>query len=205
METLDTHERQELEELRQMRDRLIQAGLLDPRTPSEIEEAFQRRNAEIVRRTELNQPPVLHFFLSPEAQAAGIEAPRRAYVDDAGFDLRLLADAPLVLRPHERKAIPTGVGFQIPSGWYGLICNRTSGGRRGLLPLGHVVDASFTGFLTLTLLNTTDSEEIVLEPRERVAQIVFMPTWVLPVTQIEPDQVKKTDRGAGKYGSSGRH
>lgn len=148
--------------------------------------------------------PALRYFLSDDAVEAGLEPPRRAYADDAGFDLRLLSTEPIVIQPHTRCAIPTGVGFEIPSGWYGLVCNRTSGGRKGLIPLAQVVDASYTGFLTLTLHNTNDSEEIILDPGERVAQIVFMPVWALPIERIEPDQVKKTDRGVGAYGSSGR-
>lgn len=149
-------------------------------------------------------PPTLRYFLSPEAVEAGLEPPTRAYQDDAGFDLRLLSDAPIVIRPHERCAIPTGVGFEIPSGWYGLICNRTSGGRMGLVPLAQVVDASYTGLLTLTLHNTNAEDSIILDPGDRVAQIVFMPVWQLPIERIEPDQVKKTDRGVGAYGSSGK-
>ena len=146
----------------------------------------------------------LKYFLSPEAEGAFLESPKRAYADDAGYDLRLLSNEPLIIPPHERRPIPTGVGFEIPSGWYGLICNRTSGGRRGLLPLAQVVDASYTGFLTLTLHNTNDTEEIRIEPGERVAQIVFMPIWTLPIQKIQPDQVKQTDRGSGAYGSSGK-
>lgn len=146
----------------------------------------------------------LKFYLTEEAVKAGLIPPARAYKDDAGYDLRLLASEPLVIPPHERRPIPTGVGFEIPSGWYGLICNRTSGGKRGLVPLAQVVDASYTGVLTLTLHNTNDSESITLDPGERVAQIVMMPTWFGDLTQIEPGEIKKTDRGAGAYGSSGK-
>ena len=149
-------------------------------------------------------PPKLRYFLSPEAVAANIEPPKRAYADDAGFDIRLLSEKPVVIEPHQRMAIPTGLGFEIPSGWYGLVCNRTSGGRKGLIPLAQVVDASYTGYLNLTLHNTNNGENLILLPGERVAQIVFMPVWVLPLERIDPKDVKKTDRGTGAYGSSGR-
>jgi deoxyuridine 5'-triphosphate nucleotidohydrolase len=152
----------------------------------------------------LRGPAGLRVFLTPEAVAAGLEAPRRAYDDDAGFDLRLLATEPLVIPPHQHRPVPTGVGFDIPTGWYGLICNRTSGGKRGLLPLAQVVDANFTGSLTLTLHNTNADAPIELQPGERVAQIVFMPTWPGSIARIEPDLVKHTERGAKAYGSSGK-
>lgn len=174
--------------------------------PPEDQESFHRYYKAIRELVESRNPapPTLRYFLSPEAVEAGLEPPARAYQDDAGFDLRLLSSAPVVIRPHERCAIPTGVGFEIPSGWYGLICNRTSGGRKGLIPLAQVVDASYTGFLTLTLHNTNSEDSIILDPGDRVAQIVFMPVWQLPLERIEHDQVKKTDRGAGAYGSSGK-
>lgn len=167
------------------------------------EQAYYKALRELVESRHAPRP-TLRYFLSEEAVEAGLEPPRRAYADDAGFDLRLLSNAPIVIQPHTRCAIPTGVGFEIPPGWYGLICNRTSGGRKGLIPLAQVVDASYTGFLTLTLHNTNADDTILLDPGERVAQIVFMPIWALPIERIEPDQVKKTDRGVGAYGSSGR-
>ena len=167
------------------------------------EQAFYAALRELVESRHAPRP-TLRYFLSAEAVEAALEPPRRAYADDAGFDLRLLSKTPIVIQPHTRYAIPTGVGFEIPSGWYGLICNRTSGGRKGLLPLAQVVDASYTGFLTLTLHNTNDEDPIVLDPGDRVAQIVFMPVWQLPLERIDHDQVKKTDRGAGAYGSSGK-
>jgi dUTP pyrophosphatase len=136
--------------------------------------------------------------------AAGLEPPKRAYEGDAGLDLRLLASEELIILPHERKPIPTGVGFEIPSGWYGLICNRTSMGRKGLIPLAQVVDCNFTGDLTLTLHNTNDKKVIILQPGERVAQIVFMPVWSHELVLIDQSEIKKTDRGAGQYGSSGK-
>lgn len=169
----------------------------------DAEQAYYKALRELVEKRS-SFGPTLRYFLSPEAVEARLEAPRRAYADDAGFDLRLLSAEPISIPPHERCAIPTGIGFEIPTGWYGLVCNRTSGGRKGLIPLAQVVDASYTGFLTLTLHNTNNDKAITLEPGERVAQIVFMPVWDLPIERVEPDRVKKTSRGVGAYGSSGR-
>jgi len=179
--------------------------------PGAQEQRFQRYYRALEQLVEHSNPGPKHennplrFFMSPEAKRAGIAPPERAYQDDAGFDLRLLASEPLVIAPHSRVQVPTGVGFEIPSGWYGLVCNRTSGGKRGLVPLAQVVDASYTGFLNLTLHNTNDKDEIIIEPGERCAQIVFMPTWNTEVVECEPHEVKNTDRGSGAYGSSGKH
>ncbi|MCB9551135.1 MAG: dUTP diphosphatase [bacterium] len=143
------------------------------------------------------------FYLTDAARAAGLEAPRRAYPGDAGLDLRSLHH--ITIPPLGRVDVPTGVGFEIPDGWYGLICNRTSGGRRGLLPVAHVVDSNYTGEIVLVLHNTRDDADLVLEPNERVAQIVFMPVYDGSLEQIEPGEVKATARGERRFGSSGRH
>lgn len=69
------------------------------------------------------------------------------------------------------------MGFEIPSGFYGLICNRTSGGFKGILPVGHVVDAGYTGEVILILYNTNPSEPITIEANEGIAQLVVIARW----------------------------
>ena len=144
---------------------------------------------------------MLRYYFTPEAIEAGIPPPRRAYQDDAGFDLRSLYSYELA--PHSITQVHTGVGFEIPSGFYGLICNRTSGGLKGILPVGHVVDASFTGEIVLILHNTHPTETIHVKPSDRVAQMVVMPVYQGELCQIEMADIKKTERGAKRLGSSG--
>jgi dUTP pyrophosphatase len=147
-------------------------------------------------------PDTLKFYFTAEAKAAGLDAPGRAYQDDAGFDLRALEACELP--PQSVTQVATGVGFEIPAGHYGLICNRTSGGRRGLLPVGHVVDAGYTGEIILILYNTNPRETIRLEANERVAQMVVMPVYQGALRKIEAAEVKKTARGGKRLGSSGK-
>lgn len=144
---------------------------------------------------------MLKYYLTPEACAAGLSPPMRAYADDAGFDLRALHDCKLA--PQTITEVPTGVGFELPAGHFGLICNRTSGGRRGLLPVGHVVDAGYTGEIILILYNTLPDRAIELKANERIAQMVVMPVYGGALTQIEPGEARETERGARRLGSSG--
>jgi len=144
---------------------------------------------------------VLKYYLTAEAIEAGIRPPARAYEEDAGFDLRALHACELA--PHAVTEVRTGVGFEIPRGHYGLICNRTSGGRRGILPVGHVVDAGYTGEIVLILYNTRPSEPIPIEANERIAQMVVMPVYGGELLQIAEADIKKTRRGAKRLGSSG--
>jgi len=145
--------------------------------------------------------PVLKFYFTAEAISAGIGPPGRAYEDDAGFDLRALHSYDLP--PQSITQVHTGVGFEIPSGFYGLICNRTSGGLKGILPVGHVVDAGYTGEIVLILYNTDPSEAIRIKANERIAQMVVMPIYRGELRQIEAADVKQAERGSKRLGSSG--
>ena len=144
---------------------------------------------------------MLKYYLTPEAVRAGMKPPSRAYEDDAGFDLRALYDYDLP--PQAVTQVQTGVGFEIPRGFFGLICNRTSGGAKGILPVGHVVDSSYTGEIKLLLYNTNPSEALRIEANERVAQMVVMPVYGGALSRIEAAEVKPTARGAKWLGSSG--
>jgi dUTP pyrophosphatase len=144
---------------------------------------------------------VLKYYFTPEAVAAGITAPGRAYADDAGIDLRALHACDLPAQAITE--VHTGVGFEIPSGFYGLICNRTSGGRRGILPMGHVVDAGYTGEIILILYNANPSTVVHLDVNERIAQMVVMPVYQDELRCIDQADVKQTERGAKRLGSSG--
>jgi dUTP pyrophosphatase len=144
---------------------------------------------------------MLKYYLTPEAVAAGIEPPARAYEGDAGFDLRALYDCDLP--PHAVTRVQTGLVFEIPAGFFGLICNRTSWGAKGILPVGHVVDANYRGEIHLLLYNTNLEEQLRIAANERVAQMVVMPVYRGELLRVEAGEVKATERGEKWLGSSG--
>lgn len=144
---------------------------------------------------------MLKYYFTDEGRKAGLAAPTRAYPDDAGVDLR--AAHACELAPQAVTQVRTGVGFEIPSGFYGLICNRTSGGIRGLLPVGQVVDASYTGEIILILYNTRPTEVITIAAGERIAQLVVMPIYRGELEEIDVADLKLTERGSKRLGSSG--
>lgn len=145
----------------------------------------------------------LKYWLTDEASAANLPAPSQALPGDAGYDLRSVRR--VTIPPQTGASVATGVGFGIPEGWYGLICNRTSWGKKGLLPLAHVVDTGFTGELQLWLFNTNPTETLVLDPGQRIAQIVFMPFLALEAVRVEKDDLETTARGARGFGSTGNN
>ena len=144
---------------------------------------------------------MLKFYFTEEGRRAGVGAPSRAYQEDAGFDLRSLRIYSLA--PQSITQVHTGVGFEIPTGFYGLICNRTSGGLKGILPVGQVVDAGYTGEIILILYNTHPFDEVLIEANERIAQMVVMPIYRGELRRIEATEIKRAERGSRRLGSSG--
>lgn len=142
------------------------------------------------------------YFVTQEARNAGLRPPVRAYEQDAGIDLRVAAA--VTIAAGGRAEVPTGLGFELPIGSFGLICNRTSGGRRGLLPLGHVVDSGYRGEIVLIMQNLNPDQALDLEFNERVAQMVVMPCVLGPLVNVEVSSMTSTERGQGRFGSSGK-
>ena len=144
-------------------------------------------------------PPLAVHRLRPDARL-----PARAHPGDAGLDLWSVE--PVRLGPGERAAVPTGVGVAIPDGWAGLVLPRSGLALRhgvALVNAPGLIDAGYRGELKVLLLNTDRSEAVELAAGERIAQLVLVGVGLGDVVEVDslPDSV----RGAGGFGSSGRH
>lgn len=138
----------------------------------------------------------------------GREFPLPCYATDgsAGLDLRALLDAPLTLNPGDTVLIRTGLAICIADPNYaGLILPRSGLGHKHGIVLGNLVgliDSDYQGELMVSCWNR-GSQAFVMQPGERLAQYVLV-----PVVQAEfeiVDEFHASERGAGGFGSSGRH
>lgn len=121
----------------------------------------------------------------------------------AGADLYAAIDESITLAPGETRLIPHGIAMAIPEGYAGFIYARSGlATRRNLAPANKVgvVDADYRGEL-MTPLHNHGSTPAVIEPGERVAQLVVAP--VMHAEFIEADSLDETERGAGGFGSTG--
>ena len=121
----------------------------------------------------------------------------------AGADLYACLDQAVTIDPHETVMIPTGIAMEIPVGWAGLVYARSGlAMKRDLAPANKVgvVDADYRGELMVALHNHGKSAQIV-EPDERIAQLVIMPVNQANLTVV--DEIEETERGAGGFGSTG--
>jgi dUTP pyrophosphatase len=128
----------------------------------------------------------------------------------AAVDLFACLDAPLALEAAApAQLIPSGIALHIGDPNVAAIVVPRSGlGHRKGLVLGNlvgVIDADYLGPLMISVWNRcpAGSEPIVIEPGERIAQMLFVPV-LRPAFRVVAEFSKTTRRGTGGFGSTGR-
>jgi dUTP pyrophosphatase len=138
----------------------------------------------------------------------GNEFPFPTYATEgsAGIDLRACLDDALVIRPGETHLIPTGMAMHIANpGYAAMILPRSGLGHKHGIVLGNLVgliDSDYQGQLLVSCWNRGNAE-FTINVGERIAQLV-----IVPVIQARFEVVSEfnaSQRGAGGFGSSGRH
>ncbi len=131
--------------------------------------------------------------------------PARATEGSAGADLYAVCECESIeFAPHETKLIHTGLAFEIPDGYVGLVFARSSlGTKRGLAPANKVgvIDSDYRGEVMVSLHNHTNETQQI-DNGERIAQMVIVP--FLKAEFDLCDELDSTERGAGGFGSSGK-
>lgn len=120
------------------------------------------------------------------------------------MDLVACIEKPIVLQPHGRAVIPTGIAIALPEGYEAQIRGRSGlAAKFGVMPANGVgtIDADYRGEIGVILLNTSE-EPFTVEPGMRVAQLVI--ARYERVEWIEVDDLDETERGAGGFGSTGK-
>jgi dUTP pyrophosphatase len=132
--------------------------------------------------------------------------PQYATLGSAGMDLRALLDAPLTIEPGQCELVRTGLAIHIGDpGLAGVILPRSGLGHKHGIVLGNLVgliDSDYQGELMISTWNRGNTP-FVLEPFERLAQYVLVPVVQAELEVV--DDFEASLRGAGGFGSSGRH
>ena len=131
--------------------------------------------------------------------------PDRGSAFAAGYDLFADVTEDVTIEPHETKMIGTGLAMEIPEGYFGGIFARSGlSAKEGLRPANcvGVVDADYRGEIKVALHNDGEVQRVVT-PAEKIAQLVVVP--FLPVSFNEVKELSDTVRGAGGFGSTGKH
>lgn len=132
------------------------------------------------------------------------ELPQYATRLSAGLDLRANIDAPVILKPLERKLIPTGLFIELPEGYEAQIRPRSGLAiKKGITVLNTpgTIDADYRGEICVIMVNLS-SEDFVIEDGERICQMVIASHVQAEWLQVE--ELNETDRGAGGFGHTGK-
>ena len=130
----------------------------------------------------------------------GAYMPERAHATDAGLDLRCREGA--FLLPHDSIIFDTGVHIQLPPGCYGKIESKSGlNVKYDIVSCGGVIDEGYTGSIAVKLYNLGD-KMYRFEAGDKIAQLIIQPYAVPPMVQV--DELGKTARGDGGFGSTGR-
>ena len=110
----------------------------------------------------------------------------------------------IILPPLGRALVPTGIAIEIPGPEYGAFLYARSGLaiKKGITLANcvGVIDSDYTGEIKVGLINLSN-DEYVVQNGERIAQLVIMP--VNQANLVVVDELDKTERGAGGFGSTG--
>jgi len=143
----------------------------------------------------------IHLKRLPHGE--GLPAPAYATTGAAGLDIVSAED--ILLGPGDRHAVATGFAVAIPPGYeiqvrprsglalkFGVTCLNTPG----------TIDADYRGEVKVILANL-GSAPFAVKRGERIAQLV--PAEVTAARFLEVESLDDTERGAGGFGSTGRH
>ena len=131
------------------------------------------------------------------------DLPAYATEGSAGLDLRANLEVDLILKPLERRLIPTGISIHLPIGFEAQIRPRSGlAFKNGVTVLNSpgTIDADYRGEIKVLLINLSN-ENFIVKNGERIAQMVIAKhetiSWEV-VTTLE-----ETKRGEGGFGHSG--
>lgn len=134
------------------------------------------------------------------------QMPAYATPGSAGLDLRACVEAPVTIEPGSTHLIPTGLAIHIGDpGYAAMILPRSGLGHKHGIVLGNLVgliDSDYQGQLMVSTWNRGNAA-FVLNPMERLAQLVIVP--VLQVGFEVVEEFEDSERGAGGFGSTGKH
>lgn len=132
---------------------------------------------------------------------ADAKVPSYAHPGDAGFDLYALEE--VVIPVGGRVLVSTGIALEIPSGFVGLIWDKSGlSTTHGLKTLAGVVDAGYRGEVKVGMINLS-TEDYVISMGHKVAQMLIQKVERAEITLVT--ELSETTRGEGGFGSTGKH
>lgn len=134
----------------------------------------------------------------------GVELPQYMTVGSAGMDVKANIDVPVTLKTLERCLIPTGLKLEIPFGYEIQVRPRSGLALKNgvtLLNSPGTIDSDYRGEIGIILINL-GKEDFVINPGERVGQIVLQKVYKMEFEEVE--ELSETVRAEGGFGHTGK-
>ena len=131
-----------------------------------------------------------------------LKKPEYAHIGDAGLDLYSAVDC--ILRPSERRKVPTGIKIAIPEGYAGFVQPKSGLAIKNGLSLVNtpgLIDSGYRGEVCAILINLDPEKDIIIKRGDKICQLVIQR---VENVEIEfTDELDDTSRGEGGFGSTG--
>jgi dUTP pyrophosphatase len=125
--------------------------------------------------------------------------PTYAHPGDVGLDVYALETK--TLQPGEHGRFYNGIAMEFPEGYGAFVMDKGSISKAGLATMGGVFDAGYRGEYNVHLVNLS-SEPYTIEKGDKVAQLVILPVEIAEIIQV--DELSESERGEGRFGSTGK-
>ncbi len=131
------------------------------------------------------------------------ELPQYKTIGSAGMDLRADLFERISLKPLERILIPTGLYIELPQGLEAQIRPRSGLAiKKGISLVNSpgTIDSDYRGEIKVIIINLSNEVQVI-DPSERIAQMVIAPYFQITWETVE--SLSDTKRGKGGFGSTG--
>ena len=132
------------------------------------------------------------------------ELPKYKTEGSSGMDLMALIEYPITIKSQNSALIPTGLSIAIPEDMEVQIRPRSGLAAKSnisVLNTPGTIDSDYRGEIKIILFNH-GKEEFTINNKDRIAQMILMP--VLKAEFEEVEELPKTIRGSGGFGSTGK-
>lgn len=107
-----------------------------------------------------------------------------------------------VIAPNSTTNIPTGIGLELPSGYFAFVCPRSGLGKYSVSVTNSpgLIDTDYRGEISILTYNGS-YQNYWVQHNDRIAQLIVMP--ITPTHFVEVKELNPTDRGVMGLGSTG--
>lgn len=142
---------------------------------------------------------ICKVLLEDGAKLPNFQTPGAAGADVEAF----LKEGDITIKPGESGLIPTGLRFEIPSGYEIQVRPRSGLAFRNqitVLNTPGTIDSDYRGELKVILINHGKAD-FVIKNGDRIAQLVFAPVIQCEYISVDDlDETKRSDKGFGSTG-----